>query len=97
MNIVANLPADHIGDTLVVFPILSALRARYEDAHITFVSYALVLPLAQAWGLVDEVLDGKDEQWKELSSSKGIHSPTLLELFDRITILASWSHLQAVL
>jgi ADP-heptose:LPS heptosyltransferase len=81
VNIVAILPADHIGDTLFVFPILSALRARFEDAHITFVSYALVLPLAQAWGLVNEVLDGKDEQWKELSSSKGSQANQAVQVF----------------
>jgi len=90
VNIVAILPADHIGDTLFVFPILSALRARFEGAHITFVSYALVLPMAQAWGLVDEILDGKDERWKELSSSKGIRSPNLLELFERTDCVICW-------
>jgi heptosyltransferase-3 len=90
VNIVAILPADHIGDTLFVFPILSALRAKYKDAHITFVSYALVAPLAQEWGFVDEVFDRKDEQWKELSSPGGIRSAKLLDLFGKTDCVICW-------
>ncbi len=90
MNIVAFLSADHIGDTLFVFPILSALRAKYPDAHLTFVSYGLVLPLALEWELVDEVLDCKDEQWKELSSSKGISSPKLLTFLGKMDCMICW-------
>ena len=90
MNIVAIHPADHIGDALFVFPVLSALRARYKDAHITLVSYAVVSPLAQEWGLADEVLDCKDEQWKELSSSKGIRSAKLRELLARADYVICW-------
>ena len=90
MNIVAILPADHIGDTLFVFPILSALRAKYKDAHITFVSYALVLSLAQEWGLADEILDRKDEQWNELSSPNGILSARLLNLFAKTDCAICW-------
>ncbi|HJT58586.1 MAG TPA: hypothetical protein VJ761_18910, partial [Ktedonobacteraceae bacterium] len=90
MNIVAILPADHIGDALFVFPILLALRAKYGDAHITFVSYALVLPLALEWGLIDEGLDCKDEQWQELLSPKGIQSAKLLALLQKTDCVICW-------
>ncbi len=90
MNIAAILTTDHIGDTLFVFPILSALRAKYRDVHITFISYAPVLPLASEWGLVDEVFDCKDEQWKELSSSKGIRNAKLLALLEKTDCVICW-------
>jgi len=56
MNIVVIRPGA-IGDALLTFPVLQALRARYSSPYITFVSNASVLPLAQASGVVDEVSD----------------------------------------
>lgn len=77
--------AGAIGDTLVAFPILKVLREKYRNAHFTFVGIPAVLPLAQAWGLADEVYDLVRYQWVELYQDEGITSPnwrTLLQQND---------------
>ena len=40
---------------------------------MTLVSYRPVLPLAQAWGLADEVFDCEEERWKAISAPVGIY------------------------
>ncbi|HMO50619.1 MAG TPA: glycosyltransferase family 9 protein [Kiritimatiellia bacterium] len=44
-----------LGDFLVTLPVLSALRARWPDAHIELIAYPLPGALARAAGLVDVV------------------------------------------
>jgi heptosyltransferase-3 len=61
-----------IGDSLLAFPILCALRRQYPNAHILFAGNAAVLPLALASGLADEVSDFNDPQWSALFSASGI-------------------------
>ena len=74
VKIVAIRTVNYIGDALFVFPTLAALRAKYPQAHITLISYRLVLPLAQAWGLADEVFDCAEERWKSLAAPVGIYN-----------------------
>jgi len=81
-----------IGDTLLVFPVLRALRAQYIHPHITFVSNASVLPLALAFGVAEEALDYEHIQWSELFSTHGIHSPALQDLLQRIDSAICWLH-----
>ncbi|HLL80603.1 MAG TPA: hypothetical protein VKT25_13940, partial [Ktedonobacteraceae bacterium] len=68
-----------IGDTLLTFPVLSALRSTYPDARIAFVGNKAVLPLAMAWNLIDEASDYQSPQWGELFSTKGIQDVPLRE------------------
>jgi heptosyltransferase-3 len=74
-----------IGDSLLAFPILSALRRQFINttrnagSHIIYVSNAAVLPLALASGLADEVSDYGDPHWGRLFSASGIAN--LGELF----------------
>ena len=77
-----------IGDALLSFPVLKALREHYTGAHITLVSNAQVLPLALAFGVADEVGDYQDIQWSELFSSDG--TPALQELLQQIELAICW-------
>jgi ADP-heptose:LPS heptosyltransferase len=89
MNIAVIRPGA-IGDTLLTFPILRALRARYANPHITFVGNTAVLPLVQEFGLVEEVSDYQSLQWSELFSHAGIQSPALRSLLRGIDLAICW-------
>ncbi len=78
-----------IGDTLLTFPILRALKEQ-KQAHITFVSNSAVLPLAQAFGLADTVFDYGALAWSELFSSSGIRSPFLLDILRQTDSVICW-------
>jgi heptosyltransferase III len=79
-----------IGDALLAFPVLNALREHYAGAHITLVSNAQVLPLALASGVVDETFDFQEIQWSELFSSSGIRTPSLRELLQQTSFAVCW-------
>lgn len=89
MNIVAIRPAP-LGDSLLVFPILAAMRTKYNNPHITFLGSPATLPLAKAWGLADEAIDPAEVQWHELVSLAGIHSPALRDLLVRADLVICW-------
>lgn len=89
MNILIIRPGA-IGDVLLTFPVLQGLRARYSSPHLTFVSNASVLPLAQASGLVDEVSDYQDRLWSELFSTKGIRTPALKDRLQTMDMAICW-------
>jgi heptosyltransferase-3 len=80
MNIVVMRPGA-IGDCLLVFPILAALRIKYAHAHphITFIGQPLVLPFAKDWGLADETYSDLDFQWNDLVSEAGIQQTAFLD------------------
>lgn len=88
-----------IGDTLLCFPILQTLREQFSHPHITFVGNAAVLPLAQAFGLTDEVFDYEDPQWGRLFSNAGIAptskifgktTPSLYTLLQQTDMVICW-------
>lgn len=79
-----------IGDTLLTFPVIEALKAHYQDPHVTLVSNPAVLPLAQAWHIADEVANYGDTQWSELFSTAGICSPIMHSVLQRITLAICW-------
>ncbi len=89
MKIVAFRPAP-LGDSLLVFPVLAALRAKYPDAHITFLGHPAVLPLAKIWGIADEALNPAQLNWSELVSPKGIRSANLRELLQGADLVICW-------
>ena len=89
MNIVAIRPAP-LGDSLLVFPILAALRTKYPHSHITFLGSPAVLPLAKAWSIADEAIIPADVQWHELLSPAGIHSPALRDLLVESDLVICW-------
>ena len=79
-----------IGDALLSFPTLHALRAKYAAKRITFVSNASVLPLARAWKLADDVSDFEQTQWSELFSTTGIRDAGLRELLAATSMAICW-------
>ena len=79
-----------IGDTLLTFPIIQAIRSIYNNPRITLVGNPTVLPLALATGLVDETADYGQLQWSSLFSSTGIHSPAILELLQHTDLAICW-------
>jgi heptosyltransferase III len=89
MNILVIRPGA-IGDALLAFPTLHALRAKYGAKRIAFVSNASVLPLAQTWKLADEVSDFEQTQWSELFSTTGIRDAGLRELLAATNMAICW-------
>ncbi len=79
-----------IGDTLLTFPVIEALKAHYQETHLTFVGNPAVLPLAQAWHIADEVADYGDAQWSDLFSTTGICSPAVRSVLQRTTMAICW-------
>ncbi len=88
-NIVVIRP-DAIGDSLVTFPILVALREKYAPSHITFIGNPGAMPLAKAWGIADEVY-GYDKQWTEVFSPVDIHLPGFRDLFQQTDLAISFA------
>ncbi len=89
MNILVIRPGA-IGDALLAFPTLHALRAKYAAKRITFVSNASVLPLAQACKLADDVSDFEQTQWSELFSTTGIRNSGLRQLLAVTNMAICW-------
>ncbi len=79
-----------IGDTLLTLPVIQALRAKYQAAHITLVGNAAVLPLALTAGIVDAVADYEQWQWSELFSPVGIRTPAMLSLLEQCKLVICW-------
>ena len=89
MNILVMRPGA-IGDALLAFPTLHALRVKYGAKRITFVSNASVLPLAKTWKLADDVSDFQQTQWSELFSTTGIRNAALRELLAATDMAICW-------
>ena len=79
-----------IGDTLLTFPVIQALRTQYDNPRITFVGNAAVLPLALAFGIVEEVSDYGDLRWSELFSAEGIYTPELRKQLQQTELAICW-------
>jgi len=79
-----------IGDALLTFPVIQALRTRHSAPHVTFVSNPAVLPLALDAGLAEEVSDYALVLWSELFSAAGIRTSALQGLLQHIDIAICW-------
>jgi len=88
MNIVVIRPFK-IGDALITFPILIALRAKYANPHITLVCDPVVVPLARAWNIADEVY-GYDEQWKRIFSAGGVRQSNVRDVLRQTDLAICW-------
>ena len=79
-----------IGDALLTFHILKALRMQHTHPHITFVSNASVLPLAQALGLAEETSDYGHSSWSQLFSKEGIRTPSMRDMVQQTDLAICW-------
>jgi heptosyltransferase III len=79
-----------IGDALLTFHILKILKAQYAHSQITFVSNANVLPLAKAFGLVEEASDYAHSSWSELFSTEGIRTPAMQDVMQQTDLAICW-------
>ncbi len=89
MNVLVIRPGA-IGDALLSFPTLQALRTKYPAPRITFVSNASVLPLAQAWKLAEDVSDFQETRWSELFSTTGIRHAALAQMLATTDMAICW-------
>lgn len=90
VRIVAIRTVNYIGDALFVFPTLAALRAKYPQAHLTLISHRPVLPLAQAWGLANEVFDCAEERWQAISAPVGIYREDVRAVLKNVDCVIYW-------
>jgi heptosyltransferase III len=79
-----------IGDALLTFPVLQALKEDSTGSHITLVSKAQVLPLALAFGVAEQVFDFQDIQWTELFSTTGIRTAFMRGLLEQTDLAICW-------
>jgi len=79
-----------IGDTLLTFPIIQAIRKEYSDPHITLVGNPAVLPLALASGLADAVSDFGQLQWSSLFSELDTLSPSMRSQLKHTDLAICW-------
>lgn len=95
MNIVMACPYK-LGDALLTFPILVALRAKYTNVHITFVGSSAVLPLAQEWHIAEEVREF-DKHWSKLFSDDIVHRSKLRKMLQQTDLVLGWPTLSAMM
>jgi ADP-heptose:LPS heptosyltransferase len=79
----------YIGDTMIAFPLLRELRAKYRNDHITYIGNPVTLPLAEAWGLADETMAQDANLSIELYSNEGLTTPQWLKLFQQTDLAIS--------
>lgn len=59
-----------LGDTLLTFPVIEALRAITPHPEVMLVGNRAILPLAQHCGLAEEVADYEESRWSMLFASR---------------------------
>ena len=79
-----------IGDTLLTFPVIQALKTHWHASHVTLVGNAAVLLLAQAYGIADEISNFESAQWSALFSDNPIHAPWLRTQLRDIDAAICW-------
>lgn len=90
MNGILVIRPGAIGDALLTFPVLKALREYYAGMPITLVSNAQVLPLALAFDIAEQTFDFQDIHWSELFSTTGIRTSSLLALLKQTDLAICW-------
>jgi glycosyl transferase family 9 (putative heptosyltransferase) len=90
MNRILVIRPGAIGDALLAFPVLKALREQYAGMPITLVSNAQVLPLALAFGVAEQTFDFQDIYWSELFSTAGLRTSSMLALLKQTDLAICW-------
>ncbi|HEY4388089.1 MAG TPA: glycosyltransferase family 9 protein [Ktedonobacteraceae bacterium] len=83
-----------LGDALLVFPVIQALRRRYavekSKIEVTLVSHPAIRELARTWDVAERTDDYGAVIWSELFSPTGIRSPRLREELAQIDLAICW-------
>lgn len=79
-----------IGDSLITFPIIRALREKYPDPHVTYIGNAAVLPIAQDWGLAEEVYAQGRLEYDKPITEKGIRESAWLHQIEQADLVIYW-------
>ena len=79
-----------IGDSLITFPIIRALREKYPDPHVTYIGNAAVLPIAQDWGLAEEAYAQQQLEYNLPITEAGILSSPWLPLVQQSDLVIYW-------
>lgn len=83
-----------IGDTLLAFPVIDALRTRMRsgdgDVHITLVGNMVALPLALRCGVADEIASYDEACWRFLFLKPPHSLPVLAPRLERFDVVVAW-------
>jgi heptosyltransferase-3 len=79
-----------LGDTLLTFPALAALRRAFPGAQLSVIGNAPALALAKDAGLADAIFDYDLPWWAELFSEDGIRSPQAREVLAGARLVVLW-------
>src|SRR5215470_11595420 len=79
-----------IGDVLLAFPVILALREQHKASHVIMVSNAAALELAQDFGIAESVFDYGSTLWSELFLSDGVRSAQLRKLLGTTDLAVCW-------
>lgn len=80
-----------IGDTLLTLPILHYLRTQLGATPLTFVGNARVLPILQAFGMSETVVDYEDPRWGNLFlTQQQQHAPDFFAYLHTFTLAICW-------
>jgi len=79
-----------LGDTLLAFPALAALRRAFPTARLSVVGNAPALALARDAGLVDEVASFDLPHWAELFAEAGIRSAEARQALAGASLAVLW-------
>jgi ADP-heptose:LPS heptosyltransferase len=79
-----------LGDTLLTFPALAALRRAFPGARLAVIGNAPPLALARDAGLADAIFEYDLPWWAELFSEDGIRSPQAREVLADARLVVLW-------
>ncbi len=81
-----------LGDALLAFPVIQALRQQFvgEKVQVMLVSHAAVLDLSRAWGVAQVTYNYDTAYWSELFLDRGIRTPRLREELARTDLAVGW-------
>ncbi len=88
-NIVVFRPGA-LGDTLLTFPALAALRSAFPGARLAVIGNAPALALARDAGLADAIFEYDLPWWAEVFSEDGIRSPQAREVLAGARLVVLW-------
>ncbi|HLV97629.1 MAG TPA: glycosyltransferase family 9 protein [Ktedonobacterales bacterium] len=79
-----------LGDTLLAFPALAALRRAFPAARLVVIGNVPALALARDGGLADEVASFDALCWADLFAEEGIHSPEARQMLAGTSLAVLW-------